>query len=270
MKINVHGHEAYAYAGGKNFDVTLPTVVFIHGAQNDHSVWALQSRYFAHHGFSVLAIDLPGHGRSQGEALSSVENMAAWLLEFLKVAGVQHAQLIGHSMGSLIALEACHQNPSMVSKLMLLGTAYPMKVSDVLLDNALHREQVAIDMVNIFSHSANSHQPSSPGPGFYIHNMSARLMQRISKINPKQVFHTDFTACNNYANGEVASSKVQCPTLFMLAKSDMMTPVKAAAGLRQAITHHQLCMIENSGHSMMAEQAHAVLQGLFNFAKAPT
>jgi pimeloyl-ACP methyl ester carboxylesterase len=268
MKINVQGNEAYAYTGGKNFDANLPTIVFIHGAQNDHSVWALQSRYFAHHGFSVLAIDLPGHGRSKGDALTSVESMAAWLLEFLQAAGVKQAQLAGHSMGSLIALEARHQNPSKVSKLMLLGTAYPMKVSDVLLEHALNQEQVAIDMVNIFSHSASSHQPSSPGPGFYIHNMSARLMQRISKINPNKVFYTDFTACNNYTNGELASNNVQCPTLFMLAKSDMMTPVKAAAGLRQAISHHQLCMIEHSGHSMMAEQAQAVLKGLFEFAKA--
>ncbi|HYD82169.1 MAG TPA: alpha/beta fold hydrolase, partial [Paucimonas sp.] len=66
MLLNVQGHEAYCYTGGKKFDATLPTVAFVHGAQHDHSVWILQSRYFAHHGFNVLAVDLPGHGRSKG------------------------------------------------------------------------------------------------------------------------------------------------------------------------------------------------------------
>jgi pimeloyl-ACP methyl ester carboxylesterase len=67
MDLDINGQKAYAYTGGKAFDATLPTVVFIHGAQNDHSVWGLQSRWFAHHGFGVLAVDLPGHGRSEGD-----------------------------------------------------------------------------------------------------------------------------------------------------------------------------------------------------------
>ncbi len=63
----------YAYTGGRPFDPARPTVVFLHGGEHDHSVWSLQSRYLAHHGYSVLALDLPGHMRSAGPALNSIE-----------------------------------------------------------------------------------------------------------------------------------------------------------------------------------------------------
>ena len=268
MLYQVQGQAAYCYTGGKTYQPDLPTVVFIHGAQNDHSVWGLQSRYFAHHGFNVMAVDLPGHGRSKGDALTSVEQMAEWLIALLDAAKVPQAALIGHSMGSLIALETSFRAPTRVSKLALVGTAYPMRVSDTLLNAARDEEQAAIDMVNIWSHSSIAHKPSCPGPGFYVMGVSQRLMQNISKINPKQVFYTDFSACNAYANGEVAAQAVTCPTLFLLGRKDMMTPVKASTLLSKAIAHSQQTIIENCGHSLMAEQADQVLANLLAFARA--
>lgn len=268
MNISLHGKEVYAYTGGKAFNPNLPTIIFVHGAQNDHSVWALQSRYLAHHGFSVLAVDLPGHGRSAGPALASVETLAAWLLELIEVSGVQQAYVVGHSMGSLIALEAASRAPERIQKLALLGTAFPMKVSDALLSSAQNDEQSAIDMVNIFSHSSMAHKPSCPGPGFSVMNGSMRLMQRISAINPEHVFFNDFTACNNYLNGEEAAKKILCPTLFLLAKQDMMTPARTSASLSNQITNKQITLIDHCGHSMMSEQADAVLDALFGFMKS--
>ncbi len=267
MLLKMNGQDVYCYTGGKNFNATLPTVVFIHGAQNDHSVWALQTRYFAHHGFSVLAVDLPGHGRSKGDALKSIEEMAAWILAVMDAAGVRSASLVGHSMGSLIALETCHKAPERVARLALVGIAYPMKVSDVLLNASRDEEQTAIDMVNIWQHSTIAQKPSCPGPGFYVMGGSRRLMQRISKINPEKVFFTDFTACNTYANGEQAASTVLCPTLFVLAKNDMMTPPKASTLISKAIPHSKVTLLDNCGHDIMAEQPDALLSALFSFAK---
>ena len=268
MLTNIHGFDAYAYTGGKPFNPAQPTVVFIHGAQNDHSIWILQTRYFAHHGFNVLAVDLPGHGRSKGAALSSVEAIAGWVLALLDAIGVDQAMLVGHSMGSLVALEAAHQAPDRVSKLALVGTAYPMTVSDSLLDAAKNYEQSAIDMVNIWSHTSVAQKPSSPGPGFYVMGGNQRLMQRISKINPDHVFYTDFSACNAYANGDIAAQSVRCPTLFLLARRDIMTPIKASAGLTKAIGHGQVVLLDDCGHNLMAEQPDAVLDTLYSFANA--
>lgn len=267
MLSNIQGHDAYCYTGGKQFDASLPTVVFIHGAQNDHSVWILQSRYFAHHGFGVLAVDLPGHGRSKGAALNSIESMADWLMELLDAVNVKHTILIGHSMGTLIALEACAKAPQRVTKLALVETAYPMAVSQSLLDTARNDEPAAIDMVNIWSHSTLAQKPSSPGPGFNVMGGSRRLMQRISAINPDHVFYTDFSACNSYANGEIAAKSVTCPTLFLSGKQDVMTPPKSVTTLRNAIAHGSVVQMENCGHASMAEQPDAVLDTLFQFAR---
>ena len=266
MIVNVQGHDAYCYTGGKPFNPDQPTAVFIHGAQNDHSVWILQTRYFAHHGFNVLALDLPGHGRSKGPALTSVEAMAAWLLAVMDGAGAGKAMLIGHSMGSLIALEASHLAPERVTRLAMIGTTYPMNVSDALLGTAKNNEPAAIDMVNIFSHSSMAQKPSCPGPGFYTMGGSRRLMQRMSQINPEQLFYTDFFACNAYANGQVAGEAVTCPVLFIFGSKDMMTPARSTKSLTTAIAHGKVVTVD-AGHALMAEQPDAVLDALFGFAK---
>ncbi len=265
MQFEIDGATAYAYTGGKPFDPALPTVVFIHGAQNDHSVWALQSRYLAHHGHSVLAVDLPGHGRSAGPALTSVDAMADWVVSVLQAAGVRRALLAGHSMGSLIALEASRRAPGLVAGLALLGTTYPMKVSDTLLETARLDEAAAIDMVNIWSHSSIAHKPSCPGPGFSVMGGARRLMQRMSARNPQALFHTDFAACNGYAGGEAAAHAVRCPTLFVFGAKDVMTPPRSTKLLTGAIKHGKIVNVD-AGHQMMAEAPDAVLDALAGFA----
>jgi pimeloyl-ACP methyl ester carboxylesterase len=262
----LEGVDAYCYTGGRQFDPALPTVVFIHGAQNDHSVWILQTRYFAHHGFNVLAVDLPGHGRSMGAAKTSVEEMADWILALLDAASVARAVLAGHSMGSLIALEASHRKPQRVSALAMLGTTYPMKVSDALLETSKNDEQAAIDMVNIWSHSMRAQNPACPMAGVSAMGAARRLMQRMGQINPAQLLHTDFSACNAYANGEAAARAVKCPVLFIFGSKDMMTPARSTRLLTGAIAHGKVVQVE-AGHSLMIEQPDAVLDALFGFAK---
>jgi pimeloyl-ACP methyl ester carboxylesterase len=267
MEWEINQARAYAYTGGRVFDASLPTVVFIHGAQNDHSVWALQSRYLAHHGFGVLAVDLPGHCRSGGQALGSIEQQTAWLLQLLDAAGVQTAALIGHSMGSLIALETAFMAPERVSKLALLGTAFPMKVSDSLLDWARNDEAQAIDRVTMWMHTGIAQKPSFPGPGAWALGGNRRLNQRISQINPNQVYFSDFNACNQYQNGLLAAQSINCPALFICAQQDVMTSPKAAQGLIKAMSGAQVVKIARCGHAMMAEQPDQVLNALLAFLR---
>lgn len=265
MIFDIQGVPAYCYTGGKPFDPARPAAVFIHGAQNDHSVWALQTRYFAHHGFNVLAPDLPGHGRSKGAARHSVGELADWLLAVLDAAGAASALLIGHSMGSLIALEASFRAPHRVTRLALLGATWPMKVADALLETAKNNEPDAIDMVNIWSHSSIAQKPSFPGPGFYTMGGARRLMQRMSAINPEQLFYTDFQACNAYANGQAAADAVRCPVLLIAGSDDLMTPPRSTKLLTAALRHAKIVTVD-AGHSMMQEQPDAVLDALFAFA----
>ncbi|MED5619980.1 alpha/beta fold hydrolase [Ideonella sp. BN130291] len=261
MKLTVNGRSAYAYTGGKPLDPTLPCVVFVHGALNDHTVWTLLARWFAHHGHSVLAVDLPGHMRSDGPPLPDVEAMADWVLALLDVAGVKQAALVGHSMGSLISLELAGRAPERITRLVMVGTAYPMKVSPALLDTAREQPLKAIDMVTTFSLSSLANKPSYPGPGVWLHGGSRALMRlALSHQDNPMLFHHDFSACDRYANGEAAAAKLKCPAVMVLGAKDQMTQPRQAQALAQALKARIVTL--PAGHSLMAEAPDGLLNAL--------
>jgi pimeloyl-ACP methyl ester carboxylesterase len=261
MDLVVRGHKAYAYTGGKPFDSTLPCVLFIHGAEHDHSVWILQSRYLAHHGYGVLAVDLPAHGRSAGPPLASVEAIADWIPAMLDAANVAQAALVGHSMGALVALDSAARHPGRVSRIALVGAAFPMRVSADLLAATRDDEPLAQDMVNIWSHSAYAHYPSNPGPGFWVIGENLRLMQR----QKPGVMHVDFKACNDYAAGAERAAQVACPALFVLGRRDVMTPARSGRELAKAVKGARVVEVGASGHALMAEKPDDVLEALVAF-----
>jgi pimeloyl-ACP methyl ester carboxylesterase len=269
MILTVNGAPTYCYTGGKTFDAAKPTLVFIHGVVHDHSVWILQTRYLAHHGFNVLAVDLPGHGRSGGEAPSSVEDAADFVAALLDAAGVQRAALVGHSWGSLIALEAAAHLKDRVTHLVLVGTAYPMKVSQVLLDASLNAPLEALQMVNVFSRSTLAPPPSALGPGTWVFGSSFALGKRIIASNPKvNVFHRGFKACDSYANGEQAMAQISCPVLFLLGAEDQMTQTKAAQPLIEAARSSGKSFRVTTvpvGHHQMTEAPEETLAALREF-----
>jgi pimeloyl-ACP methyl ester carboxylesterase len=261
MKIDVDGRLAYAYTGGKPLDPTLPCVVFIHGALHDHSVWTLLARWAAHHGFGVLAIDLPGHGRSEGPPRADVESFADWLLALLDAADVQQAAVVGHSMGSLIALEAAARAPGRVTRLVMIGTAYPMKVSDALFSAAREEPHRAIDMVNALSHSTIASKPSYPGPGTWQHGANRALMRRIQAGHAEgNLFLHDFGVCDRYAHGMEAAAQVRCPVTFVLGERDQMTSPKVTRELAAALQADTVTL--PGGHSLMQEQPDGVLNAV--------
>jgi pimeloyl-ACP methyl ester carboxylesterase len=261
MKLPVQGREAYAYTGGKPFDAALPTVVFIHGAVNDHSVWTLLARWFANHGHSVLAVDLPGHMRSAGPALPSVETMADWVLAVMDAAGVRRAALAGHSLGSLVALEAASRAPDRATALAMLGTCVPMPVPQALLDLGRSDVHAAIDRVVTFSFSTLAAKPSYPGPGVWLRGAARQLMRQVFAAGGSPLlFHTDFSACNDYRNGLAAAAKVVCPAHLVLAEQDQMTLPRHAREIAAALkaTVHRV----PGGHFLMQEQPDLVLNAM--------
>ena len=265
MELVVQGHRTYCYTGGKTIDPARPTVVFIHGVLNDHSVWILQSRWFANHGWNVLAVDLPGHCRSEGPPPASVEAAADFIIALLDAAGIGKAALVGHSFGSMIALETTVRAPARVTHLALVGTSYPMTVAPVLLEGSVKDPQRAIEMVNNFSHSMLAPPPSTLGPGTWLPGGSRALMRRVLASNREaNVFHIGFNACDSYRNGEAAIAQVKCPLLFLLADADQMTPPRAAQGLIAKAPGARVVMVK-AGHQLMAEAPDAVLFALRDF-----
>ena len=83
MKFKVNGVEVFASTGGRPYDKKKPLIIFVHGSGLTHMTWVLQTRYFAFHGYSVLAIDLPGHGYSEGPSLKSIEEQGNWISDII-------------------------------------------------------------------------------------------------------------------------------------------------------------------------------------------
>jgi pimeloyl-ACP methyl ester carboxylesterase len=258
MELTVAGHRVHAGTGGREFDASLPPIVFLHGAGMDHTVWALPARYFAHRGRAVLAVDLPGHGSSEGAALASIAEMADWVALLLDAVGAKQAALVGHSMGALVALEAAARHPERVSALALLGAAPRMPVHPDLLAAAEANDHAAFDLMTSWSFGPAGQLGGARVPGSWLMGGGERLLERV----PPGVLAADLEACNAYAEGIESAAKVTCPALVVIGAEDRMTPARAGAKLAAAISGASSVIIPNCGHMMTAEKPDETLDAL--------
>lgn len=258
MRLTVDDANIFAATGGKPFDPALPLVVFLHGAGFDHSIWALPARWFAHHGHAVLAPDLPGHGRSGGKALGSIADMADWTVRLIKAAGATRARLVGHSMGSLIALETASRHPDAVSEISLLAAGASMKVSPDLLAAAEANQHDAIDMVSIWGHGFRASLGGSRAPGLWMLGGGERVLEAA----PPGVLHSDLAACNAYTGALEAAASLAIPATLILGERDMMTPLRSGTELAGAIKGARRVVLAGAGHMLTAERPDEVLAAL--------
>jgi pimeloyl-ACP methyl ester carboxylesterase len=256
VNFQVDGRQAFAYTAAHALDLKKPTMVFIHGAGIDHSLFGLQSRYFGYHGWNVLALDLPGHGRSAGPPIPTITGMADWVLAFAKNISIERLSIVGHSMGALIAFE-CASRGAPVERVAMIGVSYPMKVVDVFLDAARRNDHAAYDMETIWAHSGQIALGANPNPGMW---MYGDMLARLRRLAPG-VLYNDLKACNDY---ELAGN-VACPALFILGQRDVMTPPKAAAELQKRAPNSKTVTLAASGHNPMAEAPDATLDALIAF-----
>jgi pimeloyl-ACP methyl ester carboxylesterase len=258
MQLSVNGIDTFVATGGREFDSSLPSVVLLHGAGFDHTTWALHSRWFSHHGYGLLAPDLPGHGRSSGAPLATIAEMADWTASLLDEAGVAKAQLIGHSMGSLIALETAARHPAKVSALSLIGTAATMTVGPDLLKAAEANDHAAIDMVSIWGLGYQAELGGSLAPGLWMHSGAQRVLEQ---CRPGVLFN-DLSACNAYQNALIAAAQISIPVTLILGERDMMTPARAGKALAAALPNSRTVLLRGAGHMMMTERPDELLAAL--------
>jgi pimeloyl-ACP methyl ester carboxylesterase len=260
LNFTVDNKAVFAYTAAHELDPRKPTLAFLHGAGLDHSTFALQSRYFGYHGWNVLALDLPGHGRSAGPPLPSIEAMAAWILEVLNHLKLEKSALVGHSMGALVALECANRQPARVERVACIGVAYPMKVSEPFLDAARRNDVAAYDMETIWGHAAQAPLSGNPNPGMW---MYGDMLARLRRLAPG-VLYNDLKACNDYV---CDFAGVRCPVLLVLGRRDVMTPPRSAQALQEKLKTSKTRLLDLSGHSLMAEAPDATLDALIEFFK---
>jgi pimeloyl-ACP methyl ester carboxylesterase len=258
MQLSVNGSETFVATGGRDFDASLPSIVLLHGAGFDHTTWALHSRWFAHHGYGVLAPDLPGHGRSTGAPLPDIAAMADWTAALLDAAGAATARLVGHSMGSLIAIETAARHPARVTELSLIGTAAIMSVGPDLLKAAEANDHAAVDMVSIWGLGYQAELGGSLAPGLWMHSGAQRVLEQCRP----GVLYRDLSACNAYQGALAAAAQITVPTTFILGERDMMTPAKAGKALAAALPNSRTIMLPGAGHMMMVERPDELLAAL--------
>lgn len=258
LRLDLDGRPVGIATGGRPFEPALPCCVLVHGAQNDSFVWAQVARGLAGPDLAVLAPDLPGHGQSGGAPLTSIERMAEWLVALLEKVGAGNTApviLAGHSMGSLVALEAAARLPQRVRHLVMIGSAVPMPVAPLLLDAARDAPARALAMINRWSHSPLAARGALGGPGLWLPNLSLRIMER----QPAASLHSDLSACNAYVGGMDAAARLACPVTLVAGTADRMTPLKAArawaAALRCAAPALAVDLVElpGIGHAMLSE-----------------
>lgn len=238
------------------------TAVLVHGAGMDQSVWTLQGRYLAFHGWNAVAVDLPGHGRARGQpALRSIGEIADWLAALIGTIGAGPAAVVGHSMGALAALELAARHPERVVQLALLGAAARMPVHPDLLELARQHDRRAVELICDWAFGTRGHVGGNPLPGGWLMGTARGLLLR----GDPDVLATDLAACDAYRDGERAAAAVHCPTLVLVGAEDRMTPPRAGRALAELIRGAACAEIADAGHMMMVEQPEATLAELRRF-----
>ncbi len=235
--------------GGRSGDSTDPAVVLVHGAGMDHTIWQLQTRWLAHHGFRPFALDLPGHGGSDGPPLASISDLADWLASFVDHLGVGPAHLVGHSMGALAVLETAARHPAAAASIVMLGVSATMPVHPDLLAAAADNDPVAGRLITSWGIGSQAHRGGHAVPGMWLVGASNALIAR----SPAGTLSVDLSACAVHAGALEAAGRVACPATFILGAEDKMTPARAAAPLAEAIAGATTTIIPGVGHTMMIE-----------------
>ncbi len=263
MQLEVDGRSVFAATGGKPIGGGRPLVLLLHGAGMDHTVWVLQARFLAHHGHDVLALDLPGHGRSEGPPLPTVEAMADWTRAVIAAAGASEAALIGHSMGAAVALTTAARAGARVRRLALVGAATRFAVHPDLLTAARAGADLAPRLMAFWGLGPLAQFGGHVAPGLWLTQATQRLIEQ----GLNRGLAADLEACAAWQAVGAAQS-VGCPTLVLSGTEDRMTPLKEGKALAQLIKGARLEILDGAGHMMMLEQPDRTLDALADFLAA--
>ena len=235
----------FVSTGGMEIDIKKPTILLMHGSGLSHIVWSLHEQFYASQGFNALAIDLPGHGNSEGPALKSIQEISNWIKQLMKEININKIIFIGHSQGSLIGIDFGSRYPDLLEKLVLVAGSYKMPVNQDLIDLAEAGDEKAVLLMMKWGYEGSK--------AFIGGNPVKKIINSSREI--REILAVDLNACNNYNDGKDSLEKINCPTLCIFGDLDKMVPLEVGNKMAAMIKNSEKKIIDNCGHMIIFEKA---------------
>ncbi len=257
MIIEVENTKIFSSDVGQSFDENKQTVILLHGSGQSHVVWSLTDQYLTDLGYNVFAIDMPGHGNSEGKSLQTIEDLAEWLEKLINKIGIRDLILLGHSQGCLVALEYIYKYPKNVKKVIFVAGSYEIPVNKSLIDLALAGDVESLNLMMKW------------GYGYSKQFIGGNPLQKIlnSPREIREVLAVDLIACNNYKNGINALKKIMCPSLFIFGELDKMIKLEKGKEFSKLVTDSKTHIIKDCGHMVILENPFEMREKIADFLK---
>jgi len=250
----IDGRRIACWVNNGSFLPDRKTLVFIHGSGDDHTKWIRQYTPFKN-GFNIVALDLPGHGRSEGPGEQEVAAYVKWVKKILDGLKIFNPVLIGHSLGAAICLSFVIRYDTAAAAVVPVAVGVKMPVNPMILEGLLQDPASVIGMVAKFSVAKQNRE-----------KFSGLIAESLSRVNP-EIIHGDFSACNSL-NITEAVARIRIPTLVICGAEDKMTPPSLSQFIRDRIPGARLTLIEGAGHFVMMENPEAFNAALADFVNA--
>jgi len=255
--IELNNKKVFASDAGKIFEKEKHTIILLHGSGLTHIVWSLTEQYLSNKGYNILAIDLPGHGNSEGPSLKSIEEIAEWLEKIINKIEIQHLTILGHSQGCLEAIEYVSKYSSKIKNLILVGGSYKITVNQDLIDLASAGDKDSIKLMMKWAYEGSKK--------FIGGNPVEKIINSSRAI--REILAVDLIACNNYKNGFEAAKSIKCPTLLIFGELDKMVSLEKSKNFAELIPNAETYIIQNCGHMIMFENAFKMREKIAEFLK---
>ena len=239
----------------QGIDKNKDTIVLLHGSGLSHIVWSLIEQYLSKQNYNILAIDLPGHGNSEGRSLESIEEISDWLEKVFNELNIFKITIIGHSQGCLEALEYCYKYHNRVKSLVFVAGSYRMPVNQDLIDLAADGDDQAVKLMMKWSYE--------DAKKFIGGNPVKKIINSPRDI--REILAIDLVACNNYKNGSEALKSINCPTLFIFGELDKMISLEKGKKFAELIPNSKTHIIKSCGHMIMFEKAFEMREKISEF-----
>ena len=249
---NVESSKIACWVNGSNFGEHEQSLVFIHGSGGDHSAWSHQYAGL-HKQYNIAAVDLPGHGSSEGNGESDIERYCLWVKNLLDILQLKNVILVGHSLGAAINLQFAINYPQTIQGIVTVGGGMKMPVNPAIFEFLKTNPVESVELVCKFSVAKQNRE-----------KFMEPLVKSLAKTRT-DVLQGDLTACDKFDVSQKVS-KISIKALAICGAEDKMTPPEFSRQISESISGEKLCLIEGAGHLVMMEQPEEFNAALNKFA----